>query len=161
MSKISRFIIWICSKFTKSEIEQIVSGLADILQDRNPEVKPKDDFKEKHPNYRNFSVPPLPPLTEPPKKAVSHKKFEELLAEYEQAHGNPLSPVRHHTDSVRVPDIVACPCCNAPHNYLYYNDGKKRTQLLCKVCGELFQADRRFQRKTKYYCPYCHHALFT
>ncbi len=69
MPKIACFIIWICSKFTKSEIEQIIAGLANILQNRNPEVKPKDDFKEKHPNYRNFVVPPLPPLTEPPQKA--------------------------------------------------------------------------------------------
>ena len=66
MSKIARFVIWICSKFTKNEIQQIIAGLLDVLEDRNPEVKPKDDFKEKHPNYRNFSVDPLAPLTEPP-----------------------------------------------------------------------------------------------
>ena len=70
-SRIARFVIWICSKFTKTEIELIVVGLSDVLSNRNPEVKPKDDFKEKHPNYRNFTVDPLPPLTEPP---VSKKK---------------------------------------------------------------------------------------
>ena len=66
LSKTARFVVWICSKFTKTEIEQIVVGLSDVLENRNPEVKPKDDFKEKHPNYRNFSVDSLPPLTEPP-----------------------------------------------------------------------------------------------
>jgi hypothetical protein len=65
-SRIARFIIWICSKFTRIEIEQIVTGLSGVLQNRDPEVKPKDDFKEKHPNYRQFSVDPKPPLTEPP-----------------------------------------------------------------------------------------------
>jgi len=65
-SRIARFIIWISSKFTRLEIEQIVSGLSDVLQNRNPEVKPKDDFKEKHPNYRQFAVDPKPPLPEPP-----------------------------------------------------------------------------------------------
>jgi hypothetical protein len=64
MPKIARFIIWICSKFTKSEIEQIINGLVDVIQNRNPDVKPRDDFQEKHPNYRNFSVDPKPPLTE-------------------------------------------------------------------------------------------------
>jgi hypothetical protein len=76
LSKISRFVIWICSKFTKSEIEQIVIGLSDVLADRNPEVKPKDDFKEKHPNYGSFIVDPKPPLTEPPefkKKSLIRK----------------------------------------------------------------------------------------
>jgi hypothetical protein len=66
LSKTARFVVWICSKFTKNEIEQIVVGLSDVLENRNPEVKPKDDFKEKHPNYRNFIVDPKPPLTEPP-----------------------------------------------------------------------------------------------
>lgn len=27
MSKIARFVIWICSKFTRNEIEQIINGL--------------------------------------------------------------------------------------------------------------------------------------
>jgi transposase-like protein len=161
MPKIARFIIWICSKFTKGEIEQIVSGLVDVLKDRNPEVKPKDDFKEKHPNYRNFVVPPLPPLTDLPKKEpVPVTDYRQILHEYEKTHGKPLSPVRYRAGSVRVPALIACPCCHAPSEYLYYNDGKKRSQLLCKICGELFQADRRVQRKTKYWCPYCLHALF-
>jgi len=77
LSKTARFVVWICSKFTKTEIEQIVVGLSDVLENRNPEVKPKDDFKEKHPNYRNFIVDPLPPLTEPPgpKKKSSIRKI--------------------------------------------------------------------------------------
>jgi transposase-like protein/uncharacterized protein YbaR (Trm112 family) len=162
MPKIARFIIWICSQFTKTEIKQIVTGLVDVLKDRNPDVKPKDDFKEKHPNYRRFTVPPLPPLTEPPNTAEpSGENYKELLAQYEQTRGKPLAPVRCRTGSPRVPDLVVCPCCHAPHEYLYYNDGKKRTQLLCKVCNELFQVERRFRKKTRYYCPYCHHALFT
>lgn len=76
LSKTARFVVWICSKFTKTEIEQIVVGLSDVLENRNPEVKPKDDFKEKHPNYRNFIVDPKPPLTEPPefKKKTSTRK---------------------------------------------------------------------------------------
>jgi putative transposase len=61
-----------------------------------------------------------------------------------------------------VPQTEQCPFCNAPHQYLYYNDGKLRTQLRCKVCSSVFQADNRSQRalKAKYFCPYCQHALF-
>ena len=68
LPRISRFVIWICSKFNRDEIERIIKDLQDILKNRNPEVKPKDDFKEKHPNYRSFSVDPKPPLKEPVKK---------------------------------------------------------------------------------------------
>ncbi len=161
MSKITRFIIWLCSKFTKTEIEQIVSGLVDVLRDRNPEVKPKDDFKEKHPNYRNFVVPPLAPLTGlPEKESIPVRDYKQILTEYERTHGKPLSLVRYRAGSSRVPNEVVCPLCNASSGYLYYNDGKKRSQLLCKVCGELFQAGRRFRKKTRYWCPYCLHALF-
>jgi transposase-like protein len=165
MSKIARFVIWICSKFTKNEIQQIIAGLLDVLEDRNPEVKPKDDFKEKHPNYRNFSVDPLSPLTElqhVKKEPTPSRDWRDLLASYEKIHGKPLSPVKYRTSSPRLPERTRCPSCQAPHAYLYYNDGKQRSQLLCKICGELFQQEKRFrQGQTKYYCPYCQHALFT
>jgi putative transposase len=165
MSKIARFVIWICSKFTKNEIQQIIAGLLDVLENRNPDVKPKDDFKEKHPIYRKFSVDPLAPLTQPQhakKEPTPSLDWRDLLASYEKEHGKPLSPVKYRTGSPRVPERTRCPSCQAPHDYLYYNDGKKRSQLLCKVCGELFQLEKRFrQGKTKYYCPYCQHALFT
>jgi len=34
MKKVDRFVIWICSKFTRDEIEQIIQGLSNILADR-------------------------------------------------------------------------------------------------------------------------------
>ena len=46
MDRISRFVIWICSKFNREQIERMVVELQDILANRNPEVKPKDDFKK-------------------------------------------------------------------------------------------------------------------
>jgi len=68
MDQVSRFVVWICSKFNREQIERIVKDLQEILSNRNPEIKPKDDFKEKHPNYRDFSVDPDPPLKKPVKK---------------------------------------------------------------------------------------------
>ena len=68
MKRLSRFVIWICSRFTREQIEFIVKELSTILKSRNPAVKPKDDFKEKHPNYRNFVVDSTPPLSERPAK---------------------------------------------------------------------------------------------
>jgi len=41
VKKTARFVIWICSKFTRQEIEEIIQGLLDVLANRNPEVKPK------------------------------------------------------------------------------------------------------------------------
>jgi len=44
MRKTSRFVIWICSKFIREEIEEIIKGLLDVLANRHPDVKPKDDL---------------------------------------------------------------------------------------------------------------------
>ena len=88
MPKIGRFIIGICSKHTKTEIEQVITGPVDVLKDRNPDGKPKDDFKEKHPNYWRFAVSSLAPLTEPPNTMEpSGENNKEFLAKYEQTHG--------------------------------------------------------------------------
>jgi len=35
MKKTTRFVVWICKKFTREEIEQIIQGLLDILANRN------------------------------------------------------------------------------------------------------------------------------
>ncbi len=61
-----------------------------------------------------------------------------------------------------MPSTESCPHCHAPHQYLYYNNGKGCTQLQCKICTATFQADNRFKRalKSKYFCPYCQHALY-
>lgn len=70
--------------------------------------------------------------------------------------------MKRWTKSSAVPELIVCPVCNAPHVYLSYNDGKKKSQLKCKACGHLFQADQRFRKneRSKYFCPYCDHALF-
>ena len=69
MDQISRFVTWLCSKFTREQLQLINAELSDILQGRKEfPVNPKDAFREKHPNYRQFTVDPSPPLSEPVKK---------------------------------------------------------------------------------------------
>ncbi len=159
MNKIARFVIWICSKFTRDEIEQIIQGLSDVLANRNPNVKPKDDFKEKHPNYRNFFVDPNPPL-HAPQKPIPNPNWKYLLEKYRQEYGNPLKPVNPKKPDAIVPENTVCRICGAPSKYLYFNDGKKRSQVKCKICSSLSQIHPRNRRKTKYLCPHCNHPLY-
>lgn len=159
MKKVERFVIWICSKFTRSEIERIIQGLSDVLANRNPDVKPRDDFKEKHPNYRSFFVDPEPPLTTSP-ELFPKLNWKELLAEYREQKGHSLKPVNCKRSETRVPKDSICRICSAPSQYLYYNDGKKRSQIKCKVCGCLSRVHPRHQLKAKYWCPHCNHALY-
>lgn len=70
MSKITKFVVWICSKFNRKQVEAIVAELIAILKDANYRFGPRDEFKEEHPNYRNFDPDPAEPLTEPGKKKL-------------------------------------------------------------------------------------------
>jgi hypothetical protein len=65
--RIARFVVWICSKFNKTEIEGIISGLSEVLKNPDSEVYPRDKFKEDHPNYRNYDADVDAPLDSPPK----------------------------------------------------------------------------------------------
>jgi len=89
VKKTARFVIWICSKFTHQEIEEIIQGLLDVLANRNPEVKPKDDFQEKHPHYRSFFVDPNPPLIAP-LKTRPKLDWRRLLSAYEEEDSSSL-----------------------------------------------------------------------
>lgn len=66
-----------------------------------------------------------------------------MLSEYRAKHGKPLSAVKHKSNNLKVPESTKCAYCNAPSIYIYYNDGKKKSQLLCKVCNGLFQLNER------------------
>ncbi len=69
MDQISRFVVWICSRFNREQIEKIIKELSDVLRSRQEfPTRPKDAFKEQHPNYREFTVDPTPPLAQPAKK---------------------------------------------------------------------------------------------
>ena len=46
MNKITRFVIWVCSKFTRAEIDNIIIELINVLESRDPKIKPKDDLKK-------------------------------------------------------------------------------------------------------------------
>lgn len=160
MNKITRFVIWICSKFTREEIEQIINQLSDVLADRNPEVKPKDDFQQKHPHYRKFFVDPKAPLTERAEKAAEKLDWKKLLAAYHQLKGHPLKPINHRSATSKVPKDMRCPTCSAPSSFLYFNDGEKRSQLKCKICSSVSQIHPRHRLKAPYFCPHCHHSLY-
>ena len=162
MQKITRFVLWLCKNFSRQELENIIAQLQQILSEREPEILPRDDFRQQHPHYRNFSVDPQAPLSEPPivQPAQLTLDWQQLCARFEKTHGHPLSPVRRR-GSGALPPTCRCTHCGAPACYLYCNDGRQASQLRCKVCGGLSQiAPRHRPSQTPYWCPYCHSALY-
>ena len=162
MSKITRFVLWLCKKFSRQELEDIIGQLQQILSEREPEIKPRDDFREQHPHYRDFYVDPQAPLTQPPTLARAQPTldWQQLCATYEKTHSQPLAPVQRRR-SDPIPPACRCAHCGAPSKYLYRNDGCQASQLRCKVCSRLSQiAPRHRPGPTRYWCPYCHSALY-
>lgn len=163
MSKIPRLVLWLCRKFTRSDLEALVQQLQQVLAGREPEIHPRDDFRQQHPHYRDFYVDPQVPLTQPPTASAPQPKldWQRLCADYQRAHARPLPPVKRR-DGRALPDSCRCGCCGAPSRFLYLNDGRQNSQLRCKVCGRLSQLAPRHRptRPTRYWCPYCHSALY-
>jgi len=70
-----------------------------------------------------------------------------------------LSPINVKDAKNLVPKDSLCRTCGAPHQYLYFNDGKKRTQLKCKVCDSLSQVHPRYRLQPNHFCPHCESPL--
>ena len=159
MSQISKFIIWIFKKFNRDEILKIIDQLVDALESKDPDLQPRDKFKEQHPNYRDFYIDSMAPFTKSPEsKNTIH--YKDLLCSYHTIHGKSLKPVNLRKKTTAVPDKVVCPHCQAPSIYLYLNNGSKKSQVKCKICSITSPLEKRFIKKTKYFCPYCFYALY-
>ena len=114
-------------------------------------------FDDSHsPKYQKFKVDELP-------KIISYKQewdWQDLISYYQQRYNKTIRPVFRHGEC-NVPEDCKCVSCNAPFQYLMWNDGKKQSQLLCKVCQSRFNpgSDTRFSKNHRLKCPHCDHAL--
>ena len=163
MRRIVSLAAWICRTLVRAQVEALVAVLADVLAGRNRDIEIRDEFRKEHPHYRRFIVDPLPPRTQPPPKPVAPAlDWRQLLADYEAKNGRPLPPVTRRSAKSHVPAGHTCEHCGAPSDYLYFNDGKKRTQLRCKICGGLSPVEPRLRKtsRAKYWCPHCNLALY-
>lgn len=163
MKRIVSLVAWFCRQLSLEELFTAAAIILEVLNDERPDIKCKDAFRQEHPNYRKYDVDPEPPLTEcpPPKRREPTADWKALLHAHLLNTGKELKPVRRRDPSASVPNPTRCPNCNAPGKYLYYNDGKKRSQLLCKVCDQLSKvAYRRHPSQAKYWCPCCNSALY-
>ena len=114
-------------------------------------------FDDSHsPKYQKFKIDKLP-------KIISHKQewnWCDLINYYEQRYHKTIKPVFRHGEC-NIPEDYRCLSCEAPFQYLSWNNGKKKTQLICKVCQSRFNpaSDTRFSKTHTLHCPHCNHAL--
>lgn len=105
--------------------------------------------------YRRFKVHPIP-VIEPEHIPISFIKAKEL---YEQTHNKPLQPVFRHVGKVYPDKSHICPHCGASHKYLCFNNGNKKTQILCKVCQHTYSTNKTYSQQIVRKCPHCGNKL--
>ena len=114
-------------------------------------------FDDSHsPKYQKFKIDELPRID-------SFKQdwdWKNLLDYYKERYGKEIKPMFRRVDC-DIPHDCSCPACNAPVLYLSWNDGKRKSQIRCKVCQAHFSPtqDNRFSKTTKLRCPHCSHIL--
>ena len=113
--------------------------------------KSKDDSLFS-PKYNKLKVDKLPIIHVPKKK-----DYKQLLEQYIKERGKPLKPIKSRGKNP-VPDDVHCPCCNAPHIYIYDNTGG-RGQFSCKICSTNFSRQNWIDNPIELHCPHCGHSL--
>ena len=108
------------------------------------------------PKYQKFKTDELP-------RIVSFKQewnWLDLISYYQQRYHKTIRPVFRRVQC-DIPNDCSCPACDAPVDYLMWNDGKKKSQVLCKVCHSHFSPtrDNRFSKTNVLRCPHCSRSL--
>ncbi len=114
------------------------------------------DDDSKSPAYQKFKIDELP-------RIISYEqdwKWNDLITYYEQRYSKTIKPTFRRVEC-DIPDDCTCPVCNAPKPYIAWNDGKKKSQIRCKVCLNLHSPsdDSRFSKTHKLRCPHCSRIL--
>ena len=145
MSKIISLIIQFLNRINKI-IWKIIIFLSKFI--KMEDVYNQND-KPTNEHYRQFKVDEQP-IIEPFVK-LEHKDYKQLIKD------NNIKPVkRRNGKSISID--VACPCCGAPKDYLYDNNGKQ-TQFECKVCSHVFSINLNKDKDIVFKCPHCTHTL--
>ena len=100
------------------------------------------------PEYQKFKVDKLPVIIK-----FEKQDWRFLLAYYEWKYGKLKKPIKHRKGN-EVCESVSCPRCEAPHFYIYDNNGG-RGAYRCKVCGQGFASGVNVTTPLILACPYC------
>lgn len=151
---------WFCQRLTYNDLASVVPILQEILSGSRKNIPLKAD-NDRPPHYRQFRVDTTLPLNEPPEPQNDTPDWHQLQDEHQDKTGKRIPIVRRRATSKAVPEKCQCQHCNAPARYLYFNNGKLASQVLCRICKKTSPTDKpRRESKAKYWCPHCGYALF-
>lgn len=105
-------------------------------------------------NYRKLDVDAIPVI-----EVLNKLDYQKLLKDYQQKHNKVLKPINRRSNSKNsLPASLTCPRCNAPHSYIYDNNGG-RGQYSCKICNLNFNSKNKYAKEVVIKCPHCNKVL--
>jgi transposase-like protein/uncharacterized protein YbaR (Trm112 family) len=104
------------------------------------------------PKYQRLTIDTLPVI-----RKFEKQDYRFLLEYYQLRYNKIVKPVKRRNNREMAIDLC-CPRCNAPHDYIYHNNGANG-QFLCKVCDERFNVSNREPKPMSLICPHCNHHL--
>ena len=155
-----KLVRWFCRHLTFNDLASVVPVLQEVLTGSRRDMELKAD-EDRPPHYRQFRVDPTLPLVLPPTPKSEIPDWHELQRQHEKEFGKRISIVRRRAGASVPPEKCHCRHCNAPARYLYLNNGKLGSQVLCKICNRTTPTSQsRRECKSRYWCPHCGNALF-
>lgn len=155
MTKIILKLFLIISFLLKEQfITALITELYKLLAKARKDINKQKNWKQKYPNYEDFFIDPTLPLTRKKEKQFYYK---DLIDQFFKKYNKELKPVNYRKNTQKPSTDIECPHCQAPHEYLYLNNGKKGSQFLCKVCNKTFAENLR--TRSELICPYCNGSL--
>ena len=131
--------------------EKFISLLLVLLTSKN--IAPKKDLPISK-TYQYFKVDSMPII-----ETFEQLDYQKLLNDYYNKNAKELKPIKRRLNTKStVPKTIYCPRCNAPHQYIYDNNGGKG-QFLCKVCDFSFSKGQHYQKSISFKCPHCNKTL--
>ena len=142
MSKIITLIINFLNRINKL-IWKIIIFLSQFIKIEDVKIdnKPIDE------RYRLFKVD-KDPIIQPFVK-IEQQDYKQLVKD------NNIKPIKRRKE---LTIDIHCPCCNAPKEYIYDNNGK-HTQFECKVCSYIFSNNPIKDKDVILKCPHCRYSL--
>ncbi|MFA6567262.1 MAG: DDE-type integrase/transposase/recombinase [Victivallales bacterium] len=161
VNNIHRIVKWFCRQLTLNELSCALAIILDVVSGKRQDIETKPDPKPPH--YRRYQVDAVEALASAPcpKEEIPGLDWKRLLAEHQKRTGKALSPVGRRSSSHECMEGIRCRHCGAPSRYLYSNNGKSASQVLCKICQGVSQTHKtRRSSAARYWCPHCGCALF-
>ncbi|MBN1364931.1 MAG: hypothetical protein JW976_09025, partial [Syntrophaceae bacterium] len=127
---ILKIVKWFCRQLTFNELASAVVIFHEVLNNARSDIVLKP--LEKPPHYREFRVDTFPPLLGSELNAKEEDlDWCELQKKHEHSTGKKISPIKRKRGKAPPVDC-RCAVCNAPRKFLYLNNGKLSSQVLCK-----------------------------